>query len=77
MKIIELEHRLYQWVQKLSLLLAGTETLFINDDIMADGSLDRRGQPLLKLAISRRQPKHYILLIIVLFDGINKSKRAS
>ena len=33
--------RLYQWIEKLSLLLAGTETLFIIDDIIADKNLGK------------------------------------
>ena len=39
--LIEPKDRLYQWVEKLSLLLARLETLFIIDDIIADESLDK------------------------------------
>ena len=39
---------LYQWIGKLSQLLARFETLFIIDNIIADESLEKRRQPLLE-----------------------------
>ena len=38
--LVESKNRLYQWIEKLSQLLAHSETLFIIDDITADESLD-------------------------------------
>ena len=38
---------LYQWSEKLSLLLARSEALFIVDDIIVDESLDKWSQSLL------------------------------
>ena len=40
--LIEPKDRLYQWIEKLSQLLAHSETFFITDDIIADESLDKR-----------------------------------
>ena len=44
--LIEPKEKLYQWVEKLSQLLACSKTLFIIDDIIADESLDKRRQSL-------------------------------
>ena len=38
--LIEPKHKLYQWMDKLSQLLARSETLFIIDDITADEGLN-------------------------------------
>lgn len=43
--------KLYQWVDKLSQLLADSQTLFIIDDIISDENLDKKGQALLKLSL--------------------------
>ena len=44
---IEPKDRFYQWIEKLSQLLAYSETLFIIDDVIADESLDKRRHSLL------------------------------
>ena len=49
--LIEPKDKLYQWIEKLTQLLARSETLFIVDDIIVDESLDKRRQSLLELAI--------------------------
>ena len=51
--LIEPKGKLYQWIEKLSQLLACSET-FIIDDIIADQSLDKKRESLLELAISCR-----------------------
>ena len=51
--------RLYDWIEKLGNILAGSKTLFLIDDIIADEILDKKRQPLLGLAISGRQVIHY------------------
>ena len=44
--LVEPKNRLYQWIEKLSQLLARSETLFITDDIIADEGLDKKkGSP--------------------------------
>ena len=50
--LVEPKDWLYQWIKKLSQLLAHSETLFIIDDIIAHESLDKKRQSLLESAIS-------------------------
>ena len=61
--LIEPKDKLYQWIEKLSQLLASFKTLFIIDDIIADERLDKRRQPLLELTISGRYRYHYLGLL--------------
>ena len=49
---IEPGNRLHCLIEKISNLLAGSTTLFLIDDIIANETLDKRHQPLLELAIS-------------------------
>ena len=51
---IELGNNLYSLIDKISNLLAGSTTLFLIDDIIANETLDKRHQPLLELAIPGR-----------------------
>ena len=44
-------------------MLAGSKTLFLIDDIIADEALDKRRQPLLGLAISGRHRGHSLWLL--------------
>ena len=48
---IEPGNCLYDWIEKMSNLLAGSKTLFLIDDIIADETLDKRRHSLLELAI--------------------------
>ena len=61
--LIEPKDKLYQWIEKLSQLLAHSETLFIINDIIADESLDKRRRSLLELAISGRHLGHCLWLM--------------
>ena len=58
--LIEPKDKLYQWTEKLSQLLARSETLFVIDDIIAGEGLDKKRQSLLELAISGRHRDHYL-----------------
>ena len=58
--LIEPKSKLYQLIEKLSELLACSETLLIIDDIIVDESLGKRRQSLLELAISGRHGGHYL-----------------
>ena len=49
---IEPGNQLYYLIEKISKLLAGSQTLFLINDIIADETLNKRRQPLLGLAIS-------------------------
>ena len=61
--LAEPKGKLYKWIEKLSRLLACSETLFMIDDTIADEGLDKRRQPLLELAISGRHRDHYLWLL--------------
>ena len=61
--------------EKLSQLLARSETLFIIDDIIADENLDKRRQSLLELAISGRHRDHYLWLLTQSYSAIPKNLR--
>ena len=50
-------------IEKISNLLAGSVTLFLINDIIADEALDKRHQPLLELAISGRHRQHSLWLL--------------
>ena len=73
--LIEPKDRLYQWIEKLSQLLAHSETLFIIDDIIADESLDKRRQPLLELAVSGIHRNHYLWILMQSYTPIPKNLR--
>ena len=60
---IEPGNRLYYFIEKISNLLAGSVTLFLIDDIIADEALDKCHQPLLELAISGRHRGHSLWLL--------------
>ena len=58
--LIEPGNNLYCWIEKIGNLLAGSKTLFLIDDIIANETLDKRKQPLLDLAISGKHKKHLL-----------------
>ena len=61
---------LYYLIEKISNLLAGSKTLFLIDDIIADKALDKLCQPLLELAISRRHRAHSLWLLTQSYTAI-------
>ena len=60
---IEPGNQLYYLIEKISNLLAGSKTLFLIDDIIADETLDKRHQLLLELVISGRHRGHSLWLL--------------
>ena len=66
---------LYSWIEKIGNPLAGSETLFLINDIIADETLDKQRQPLLDLAISGRHRKHLMRLLTQSYTAIPKSIR--
>ena len=60
---IEPGNRLYYLIEKISNLLAGSATLFLIDDRIADETLDKSNQPLLELAISSCHRQHSLWLL--------------
>ena len=66
---------LYSWIEKIGNLLAGSKTLFLIDDIIADETLDKRRQPLLELAISGRHKGHSLWLLTQSYTAVPKNIR--
>ena len=60
---IEPGNNLYYWIEKISNLLAGSKTILLIDDIIADEALDKCRQLLLELAISGRHRQHSLWLL--------------
>ena len=55
---IEPDNQLYYLIEKINNLLTGSVTLFLINDIIANGTLDKCRQPLLELVISGRHRGH-------------------
>ena len=69
-------NQLYYLIEKISNLLAGSATLFLINDIIANEALDKHHQPLLELAISGRHRGHFLWLLSQLYTAIpNNIKR--
>ena len=56
-------NQLYYLIEKHNKLLAGSVTLFLIDDIIANEALDKHHQPLSELAISGRHRNHSLWLL--------------
>ena len=61
--LIEPGNHLYGSIEKIGNLLAGSKTLFLIDDVIADETLNKRRQPLLELVISERRKEHSLWLL--------------
>ena len=72
---IEPGNQLYHLIEKISNLLAGSTTLFLVDDIIADETLDKCHQPLLELAISGRHRGHSLCLLTQSYTAIPNNIR--
>ena len=68
--MIEPGSRLYDWIEKLGNDLAGSKTLFLIHDIIADETLHKRRQPLLELAISGRHKGHLLWLLTESYTAV-------
>ena len=62
-------------IEKISNLLAGDETLFLIDDIIADEALDKRHQPLLEFVISGRHRGHSLWLLTQSYTAVPNNIR--
>ena len=62
-------------IEKISNLFAGSATLFLIDDIIADEALDKRRQPMLGLAISGRHRQHSLWLLTQSYTAIPNNIR--
>ena len=72
---IEPGNRLYYLIEKISNLLAGSVTLFLIDDIIANEALDKCRQPLIELAISGRHRQHSLWLLTQSYTAIPNNIR--
>ena len=72
---IEPGNNLYYLIEKISNLLAGSKTLFLINDIIANESLDKRRQPLLELAISGRHRQHSLQLLTQSYTAVPNNIR--
>ena len=68
-------NQLYYLIEKISNLSAGSKTLFLIDDIIADETLDKRRQPLLELAISGCHRGHSLWLLTQSYTAIPNNIR--
>ena len=73
--LVEPKDRLHEWIKRLSEFLRFSEVLFINDDIIANESLDKRRQPLLELSVSGRHWGHYLWFFTQSYSAIPKNLR--
>ena len=73
--LIEPGNQLYYWIEKISKLLAGSKTLFLIDDIIANETLDKCCQPLLELAIPGRHRNHSLWLLTQSYTAIPNNIR--
>ena len=73
--LIEPRDKLFEWISRLTKLLAGEETLFVIDDMIADESLDKKRQSMLELAISGRHRNHSVWLLTQSYTAIPKNLR--
>ena len=67
---IEPGNQLYCLIEKISNLLAGSTTLFLIDDIIANETLDKCRQPLLELVISGRHRGHSLWLLTQSYTAV-------
>ena len=72
---IEPGNNLYYLIEKISNLLAGSVTLFLIDDIIADEALNKRRQPLLELAISGCHRQHSLWLLTQSYTAVPNNIR--
>ena len=68
-------NQLYYLIEKYSKTLAGSKTLFLIDDIIADEALDKRRHLLLGLAISGRHRGHLLWLLTQSYTAIPNNIR--
>ena len=73
--LIEAGNSLYYWVEKIGNLLAGSKTLFLINDIIADETLNKRRQSLLELAILGRHRGQSLWLLTQSYTAIPKNIR--
>ena len=72
---IEPGNQLYYLIEKISNLHAGSVTLFLIDDIIADDTLDKCHQYLLELVISGHHRQHALWLLTQSYTAVPNNIR--
>ena len=72
---IEPGNHFYDWIKMLGSLLAGFKNLFFIDDIIANGTLDKRRQPLPGLAISGRHKDNSLWMLTQSYTTVSMNIR--
>ena len=72
---IEPGNQLYYLIEKINKLLAGSKTLFLLVDIIADEALNKRHQSLLEVAISGRHRNHLLWLLTQSYTAVPNNIR--
>ena len=72
---IEPGNQLYYLIEKISNLLAGSATLFLIDDIIANEALDKCLRPPLGIAISGRHRGHSLWLLTLSYTPVYNNIR--
>ena len=72
---IEQNNNLYYLIEKIGNLVAGSKTIFLIDDIIADEALDKRRQPLLELAILGGHRGHSLWLLTAVPNNIRRQAK--
>ena len=67
---IEQGNHLYDWIEKIGNLLAGSKTLFLINDIIANETFNKQNQPLLELAISGKHKCHSLWLLTQSYTAV-------
>ena len=73
--LIEPGNSLCGWIEKIGNFLAGSKTLFLIDDIIANETLNKQRRPLFDLAILGRHKKHSLWLLTQSYTAIPKNIR--
>ena len=72
---IEPGNQLYYLTEKIGSLLAGSKTLFLIDDIIANETLNKHRQPLLELTISGRHRAYSLWLLTQSYTAVPNNIR--
>ena len=63
-------NHLYDYIEKIGKRLAGSKTLFLIDDIIADETLDKQRNSLLGLAMSGQHKNHSLWLLTQSYTAV-------
>ena len=73
--MIEPDNSLYDWIENVGNVLAGSKTLCLINDIIANETLDKQRHLFLDLAISGRHKGHSLWLLTQSYTAVPKNIR--